>query len=58
MMDAPPAGGVDDRELLDSYSQAVVSVVEHVGPAVVSIAAGTRRPGAAAGGDEIGRAHV
>ena len=49
MMDAPPAGGVDDRELLDSYSQAVVSVVEHVGPAVVSIAAGSRRPGAAAG---------
>lgn len=33
----------DDRELLDSYSRAVVSVVEHVGPAVVSIAAGTRR---------------
>lgn len=35
----------DDRELLDSYSRAVVSVVEHVGPAVVSIAAGTRRRG-------------
>src|SRR6266436_7555761 len=34
---------VDDRELLDSYSRAVVAVVEHVGPAVVSIAAGTRR---------------
>ncbi len=47
MMDALPAGRVDDRELLDSYSQAVVSVVEHVGPAVVSIAAGSRRPGAA-----------
>jgi S1-C subfamily serine protease len=49
MMDALPASGVDDHELLDSYSQAVVSVVEHVGPAVVSITAGTRRPGAAAG---------
>ncbi len=49
MMDALPDSGVDDRELLDSYSRAVVSVVEHVGPAVVSIAAGTRRPGAAAG---------
>jgi S1-C subfamily serine protease len=42
------ASGVDDRELLDLYSRAVVSVVEHVGPAVVSIAAGTR-PGRAAG---------
>jgi S1-C subfamily serine protease len=49
MMDALPTGGVDDRELLDAYSRAVVSVVEHVGPAVVSIAAGTRRPGATAG---------
>src|SRR6267143_1292932 len=49
MMDALPASGIDDSELLDSYSRAVVSVVEHVGPAVVSIAAGTRRPGAAAG---------
>src|SRR2546428_6632224 len=43
------ARGIDDRELLDSYSRAVVAVVEHVGPAVVSIAAGTRRPGGAAG---------
>ncbi len=42
------SSGVDDRELLDSYSRAVVSVVEHVGPAVVSIAAGNRRAGAAA----------
>ena len=49
MMDALPTGGVDERELLDAYSRAVVSVVEHVGPAVVSIAAGTRRPGATAG---------
>jgi len=43
------ARGIDDRELLDSYSRAVVAVVEYVGPAVVSIAAGTRRPGGAAG---------
>src|SRR5438093_5197028 len=43
------ARGIDDRELLDSYSRAVVAVVEHVGPAVVSIAAGSRRPGGAAG---------
>src|SRR5712664_3667961 len=42
------SSSVDDRELLDSYSRAVVSVVEHVGPGVVSIAAGNHRPGAAA----------
>jgi S1-C subfamily serine protease len=34
--------GVEDRELLDSYSRSVVSVVERVGPAVVSIVAGGR----------------
>src|SRR5437773_6852685 len=39
----------DTLELLDSYSRAVVSVVERVGPAVVSITAGTRRPGGAPG---------
>jgi len=39
----------DTLELLDSYSRAVISVVEHVGPAVVSIAAGARRPGGAPG---------
>ncbi len=33
---------VDGPELLDSYSRPVVSVAEHVGPAVVSIAAGAR----------------
>jgi S1-C subfamily serine protease len=38
-----------EGELLDSYSRAVVSVVEHVGPAVVSIAAGTRRARRSAG---------
>lgn len=49
LLEVDRSSGVDDRELLDSYSRAVVSVVEHVGPAVVSIAAGTRRPGRAAG---------
>jgi S1-C subfamily serine protease len=34
----------DDLELLDAYSRAVVSVVETVGPAVVSIAIGRPRP--------------
>ena len=43
------AGGVDDGELLDSYSRAVVSVAERVGPAVVGIAAGSRRAGRSAG---------
>ncbi len=38
-----------DGQLLDAYSRAVVSVVERVGPAVVSIAAGTRRRGRAPG---------
>ena len=41
--DAIGAGGVDDGELLDAYSRAVVSVAEQVGPAVVGIAAGSRR---------------
>ena len=42
-LEADRARGIDERELPDSYSRAVVAVVEHVGPAVVSIAAGTRR---------------
>jgi len=45
------ASGADDRELLDSYSRAVVTVVERVGPAVVSIVAGRgSRKGAGAVG--------
>jgi len=32
----------DDVELLDAYSRAVISVVDQVGPAVVSVSAGTR----------------
>jgi len=35
----------DDRGLLDAYSQAVISVVERVGPAVVSLVAGARSAG-------------
>src|SRR5262245_4039751 len=36
------AGDTTDTELLDAYSHAVVSVVERVGPAVVSIVVGGR----------------
>src|SRR3989442_11664396 len=35
----------DDTGLLDAYSRVVVSVVERVGPAVVSISAGARPRG-------------
>ena len=41
---APPA----DADLLDAYSQAVIGVVEQVGPAVVSIRI-RRRSGAGSG---------
>src|SRR5437870_1974259 len=41
--------GIADRERLDAYARAVGGVVDHVGPAVASIAAGSRRPGRAAG---------
>ena len=41
--------GADDGELLDAYSRAVVAVAERVGPAVVGIAAGSKRPGRSAG---------
>src|SRR5499426_2062912 len=40
---------VDDAEILDAYSRAVVSVVENVGPAVVSITTGRRAPGGRVG---------
>lgn len=53
----PPARGVvappDDTKLLDSYSQAVIGVVEAVGPAVVGLAAAAPRgagPGATGSG--------
>lgn len=42
----------DDGVLLDAYSQAVVSVVERVGPAVVSLVAGAR--GAGRGPERVG----
>jgi S1-C subfamily serine protease len=40
---------VDDIEILDAYSRAVVSVVEAVGPAVVSVTVGRGRSGGHAG---------
>jgi S1-C subfamily serine protease len=46
-MDAPLAQS--ETELLDAYSQAVVGVVEEVGPAVVSISRASRRGPAGAG---------
>jgi len=44
MLDALPIAAEvpDEAEVLDAYSRAVVAVVEQVGPAVVSIAAGGR----------------
>ena len=50
-LDRRPASDAD-MELLDAYSRAVVSVVDSVGPAVVSISAGKNRVGADA--DQIG----
>ena len=45
--DRRPAGD-NDLDLLDAYSRAVVSVVDSVGPAVVSISPGKNRGGAEA----------
>ena len=47
--DASPGGARDDAELLDAYSQAVIGVVDQVGPAVVSIGRSSRRGPAGAG---------
>ncbi len=44
---------VDDWELLDSYSRAVVAVVQHVGSAVVSIVAGARAAGVVGAGSGV-----
>ena len=45
------AADADDAEILDAYSRAVIGVVEHAGPAVVSleVGAGTRGKQAGAG---------
>jgi S1-C subfamily serine protease len=40
-----PQASVDDVEILDAYSRAVVSVVDAVGPAVVSVTIGRNRAG-------------
>lgn len=53
MWTPPPAPAIDERELLDAYSRAVVGVVERAGPAVVSLAVGAERgkhPGGAGSG--------
>jgi S1-C subfamily serine protease len=47
--DASSVAAPDDAGLLDAYSQAVVGVVERVGPAVVSIGRSSRRGPAGAG---------
>jgi S1-C subfamily serine protease len=47
--DSTAAIAPGDGELLDAYSQAIVSVVERVGPAVVSIGRSSRRGPAGAG---------
>src|ERR1051326_6743229 len=39
----PPRVAAEDRELLDAYSNAVVAVVERVGPAVVSLSVSGHR---------------
>ena len=54
----PVAGGpAPDGQLLDAYSRAVVSAVERVAPAVVSLEV-RRAGGSGPAGGEIGRAHV
>jgi S1-C subfamily serine protease len=53
---ARPRPALDDRDLLDAYSHAVVSVVDAVGPSVVSLAvnlAGRRTEARAAGSGVI-----
>ena len=49
---APATTAESDEDLLDAYSRAVVSVVEKVGPAVVSIGVKKRRRSARWGGEE------
>ncbi len=54
--DAPPAapGNVDERALFDAYSEAVSSVVETVGPAVVRVDTRERGGGKPRGGSGSG----
>ncbi len=44
----------EDVELLDAYSRAVISVVDHVGPSVVSVSAGIRKEGRDDGASGLG----
>ena len=41
-----PAAVVSDQSLLDAYSNAVIGVTERVGPAVVRVETGSKKPGA------------
>ena len=43
-----------ERELLDAYSEAVIAVVERVGPAVASVSVAARREGSPRGGSGSG----
>ncbi|HUE29502.1 MAG TPA: trypsin-like peptidase domain-containing protein [Verrucomicrobiae bacterium] len=49
-----PAPEPSDRELLDAYSEAVIAVVERVGPAVASVSVAARREGSLRGGGGSG----
>src|SRR2546425_12257191 len=44
-----PPVAAEDQELLDAYSNAVIAVVERVGPAVVSLSVRGQRDGMRAG---------
>lgn len=50
MWSPPVAPVVDDGELLDAYSRAVVGVVDRAGPAVISIEVGGQRGSGAGSG--------
>ena len=50
----PPAVPADDQALLDAYSQAVIDVVDRVGPTVVGLAVRANPPSPANGGGRHG----